>query len=282
MALTAGRFWIRRCSLEALQGELRVALGGLGWFWVERHQAPFSLRQYVYFRVAADLRGNIEKRIAWKNEILSLWFKSSRAVVEVQPLGTIHPHSDNLVISVLRRLSMPLPPLNVDTQARRQVESEVTDRFERALERGFTVIFDSERSQPEFAMGELPAGTVPQRPFENAGDWLVNENVLVAPGGVHVFGPFEASQALELDARVTRGPGLTFGAVCADDVERAFAAVDQGDASQIPATEIVEQGTISGKGLHSVSIRRARCPRYVVISGIGDAVGESAIRIALP
>jgi hypothetical protein len=278
-APAAGRWWVRQCDFGSSGGELYVRLGGPAWFWVERKEPPFQLRDYVYFRVDSELWGTIEKRIGWKDGRVSLWFRTTHARVKVEPLGEIHPSSDNAVVSVLRFLASPIPALNVDSHARARVEAEVTERFQSALARGFTMIYDIRRDQPDFALGLLAEGAVPEHPFAYGRPWLANERLIAAPGGVHVLGPFEPDEALSLDARITRGSGLAWRLVCASDLERAFAAVEHGEPARIPNTEIRHAGTLSGPGLREAKLTETGCRYYVVVSPAGQEISHAAVRV---
>jgi hypothetical protein len=276
-APAAGRWWVRSCTFDMTGGELHLKLGGPGWFWVDRREGPLHLRQHVYFRVAADVYGSVQNHIGWKNGIVSVWFKPSRAVVHAAPLGRVHASSDSAAVSLLRRL--PLPGFNVDAKVRRRIEQELTRRFTRALRRDSTFVYDLEHSQSDFAVRALKEGTRPEHPFGGGRTWYVNENVLAAPGGVHAFGPFDADEALSLDVRISRGSGVAWRAVCASDVEQAFAKVESGEAARIPKRAVLEGGRLAGSGLRQAKTAAVACPSYVVVSAIGDDVTQAAIRV---
>jgi len=274
----AGRWWVRSCTFDLTGGELHLKLSGPGWFWVDRHEGAFHLRQHVYFAVKVDVYGAIQKHIGFKNGILSVWFRPSRAVVRAEPLGRIHPSSSNFAVSVLRRVAAPLPGMNVDQVVRERVEAELTLRFKQALGKDSTVVYDLGGSQPEFALGTLREGTRPDHPF-GGGAWYVNEKVLAAPGSVHAFGPFDAEEALSLDVRINRGSGVSWRAVCASDVERALSKVENGEAASIPERVVAKHGALSGAGVRRAETPALACPSYVVVSALGDDVTEAALRL---
>ena len=275
----AGRWWVRRCDFGRSGSELFVRLGGPAWFWVDRRDPPFHLRDHVYFRVDADLRGNISTRIGLKDGVASLWFRAARANVQVEPLGRIHPSSDNVAVSLVRFLTSPIPTLDVDSRAREQLDREVTGRFESALSRGFTMVYDIGRGQPDFGLGLLPAGESPEHPFADGRSWFTNERLIAAPGGVHVLGPFGPDEPLALEARITSGSGLAWRAVCASDLERGFAPVESGEPGSIPPKQILSAGVLSGTGIRTTTLSPASCPLYLLVSPVGEEISRAAIRV---
>jgi hypothetical protein len=274
-----GRWWVRRCDFGRSGSELFVRLGGPAWSWVDRRDPPFHLREHVYFRVDADLRGNISTRIGLKDGVASLWFRAARANVQVEPLGRVHPTSDNIAVSVVRFLTSPIPALDVDDRAREQLDTEVTRRFESALSRGFTMVYDIGRGQPDFGLGLLPAGASPEHPFADGRSWFVNERLIAAPGGVHVLGPFNPDEPIALDVRITSGSGLAWRAVCASDLESGFARVESGEPGSIPSKGILSAGVLSGAGIRTTTLSPANCPLYVVVSPVGEEISRAAIRV---
>src|SRR5690606_25417426 len=118
--------------------------------------------------------------------------------------------------------------------------------FERALSRGYTLLYDIERQQHDFAVDILPEGVLPEHPFDDGRSWLANERVVLAPGGAHVLGPFEPAARLALDARVTAGQRLAYRAVCAADLRRAFDSAERGESAQISPGDVVDRGQLTG------------------------------------
>jgi hypothetical protein len=85
-----------------------------------------------------------------------------------------------------------------------------------------------------------------------------------------------------MDVRVTRGAGIGWRTVCAPELERAFAAVEQGEPGHVPHAELLGAGTLSGSKLHESALAAQRCRFYVVISALGAEVSEAAIRVRRP
>jgi hypothetical protein len=276
----AGRFWVRQCDFGlGTDGLFHVGLRGPAWVWVERDDPPYHLKQYVYFHVDARLAGTIEKDVGWKDGVVSLWFRSTNARVDIEQLGSIRVRTDGLWASVLARLALPITALNVDARARQQVEAEVTDRFEAALRRGFTVVYDVLGEQPDFALGLLGEGEVPQHPFSDGRPWLANERLIAAPGGMHVLGPFEPNEAMSLEARVTYGPALAWRRLCVSELERAFAGVERGEPGRVPDAAILDSGTFSGLHAPEAELGPVECRSYVVVSTVGKEATHAAIRV---
>jgi hypothetical protein len=243
-----GRWWIRGCEFGTIDGELHVSLRGPAWFWVEHDTPPFRLRQYVYARIRAELSGRLDPRVGFRDGVVSFRLEPMRSSVVVEPVGDIRPRPSGAWASVLRVLAAPLPTLNVDDQVRERLRSAAVRRFQVALQSGATIVYDMARDQPDFALGSLPDGVVPEHPFDDGLPWLANERIAAIDGGVHVLGPFPSQQALALDADLTRGAGVAWRAVCAADLERAFAGVEHGEPGRITAAESRYGGRKRGRG----------------------------------
>jgi hypothetical protein len=275
----AGRWWIRSCQTDVRGADLHVRLDGPAWFWVDRGDSAFRVRQNVYFRVTADVVGRFRSGIGWERGVVSAWFDPSRANVQVEPLGELRASSQNPLVSILKRLSMPLPRWNVIAQARRLLEQEAAAELEHALDGGYTLLYDVGHVQPDFALGRLPAGKLPEHPFGNAVPWLANERLLVAPGALHVLGPFEAADALALDVRILGGSGIVYRAVCAPDLRSALESAERGDDARIPMTEIVDTGRIEPARESSVPVSSPDCSFYLVLSAAGEEPTRAEVRV---
>jgi hypothetical protein len=279
-APAAGRFWVRECDFGPGEKNLfQVRLGGPAWVWVERDDPPYHLKQNVYFRVDARLKGALERDLGWKNGVVSLWFRSSDASVSIEPRGSIHPRSDSPLGSVLTRLALPIASLNPEAQAREKFEIEVRRRFEASLSRGFTFVYEISRDQPDFSLGLLREGQVPEHPFSDGHAWFVNERLIAPPSGVHVLGPFQAHETMSLDARVTLGPPLAWRRVCASNLQSAFVGVEHGEPGRLPDAAILDSGTFSGVRMPEVRLDPVECRSYLVVSTLGNAVSHAAIRV---
>jgi hypothetical protein len=276
-APSLGRWWVRRCVTEAKGEELRVRLEGPGWYWVDRDDDSFHVRQHVHFRVHAELVGRFRPGVSWHQGVVSLWFQPTGADVDVEPLGEIEPTADNFVMGVLQQLAMPLPRYNVEAQAARQFDDEATLRFQRALTRGYTLVYDVEHGQPDFALDLLAPGKLPLRPFDDGRSWLANERMVLASGAPHVLGPFAATDELSLDVRIRSGTGLAYRAVCAPDLRRAFEVAEQGQAGRVPMTEIVDTGQV--RGTDSARLHIPDCGFYLVISALAEELTEADVRV---
>lgn len=276
-APSLGRWWVRSCVTEARGAELRVSLEGPGWYWVDREDDSFRVRQHVHFRAHADLVGRFRPGVAWRQGVVSLWFEPKKADVQVEPLGEIEPTTDNVVLGVLQQLAMPLPRWNVGAQAARRFEHEASERFAHALERGYTLTYDVEHAQPDFSLDLLKPGELPLRPFDDGRAWLANERLMLVAGAPHVLGPFEAADDLALDVRLRKGPGFAYRAVCAPDLKRAFEVAEQGHAGSVPMTEIVDTGQVHAS--ESTRLHVPDCGFYLVISALADSVTEADVRL---
>jgi hypothetical protein len=274
----AGRWWIRRCASEVRGSEMMVELEGPGWFWVDKNDGNFRVRQFVHFRASADLVGRFEPKVSWTNSVISLWFRPRDARVDFAPLSKISPEPQGTLWAILSKLAMPLPRWNVNAIAKRRLAEEATQQFEQALERGYTLIYDVERGQRDFALDLLPPGKLPEHPFQDDRSWLANERLLMAPGGAHVLGPFDAADHAALDVRITRGKKLAYRAVCAPDLRRAFEAAEQGNAARIPTTEIVDTGQVEG-GQGVAELSSPDCGFYLVLSPGADEVVQADVRL---
>jgi hypothetical protein len=54
-------------------------------------------------------------------------------------------------------------------------ETEVTQRFEATLSRGFTLVYNLRGQRPDFALGLLREGELREHPFSDGRPWFANE-----------------------------------------------------------------------------------------------------------
>jgi hypothetical protein len=133
-------------------------------------------------------------------------------------------------------------------------------------------VYDVLHEQPDFSLGLLGEGQMPEHPFSDGRRWFANEKLIAAPGGLHVLGPFEPHETMSFDARVTFGPPLAWQRVCVADLERAFVTLEHGEP-------ILDSGTFSGLRVPETKLEPAECRFYVVLSTVGKASSHAAIRV---
>jgi hypothetical protein len=230
LALAGGRLVIRSCDARSDGRSVWLQLGGIGWQWVDRTSSGFHLQQHVYFSVNVALRGELDVGYDPAAHLASVWLTPVGDVdAQVQPLGHINARPQGLghAFGVLLNLG----GMSADNIARARAGTEGAQRFRERLAAGLTATYDTSRQQLDMALGRLPNGVAPLRPFRADQHWLVNERVLLMPGGFQLVGPFEASTTpLPLSVRLEQGAGVTYRAVCESDVWRALDAAASGAA----------------------------------------------------
>lgn len=270
---SAGRWWIRGCSLSLEGGQLRLRLSGPGWYWVESRGEDLMLRQQVPFELGTDVVGTI--RTAYRGAVGSLWFEpSSEPEVHLAASADLELRGASAWGAVL--MHVPFLPVRAKTAERLSKSAE--EAFRVRLRRGLTVTYEPFRGQADMSLGQLAPGETPRRPFHDGLAWITNERLLLPVAATHVFGPLEPGP-LSLDARIERGPGLVYRALCVRDMARRLGAVAAGRPERIPAAELVASGSITGGGAHAAELTVHACAYYLVISSAPGATTLAALRL---
>jgi hypothetical protein len=284
LALIAGRWAIRTCEARSDGQTVWLRLGGLGWLWVDRSGSGFRVQQYVFFAASIDLRGQLDVAYDPAAHVASVWLTPVDDVnAHVEALGNINARPEGLGASVLG-LVLPLVGMTPDNIARARAGTEGAQRFRERLRAGMTATYDTGRQQLDMVLGQLPNGLAPARPFSSGSlPWLVNERVLLMPGGFQLLGPFDSggSPAL-LSARVEQGSGVSYRALCEADVWNALDAAARGS----PVTPLAGTGSalLQAGYAAEVPVQRPPCRWLLAVSSAGPTpvVGALHMRASGP
>ena len=140
-----GRFFAKGCQSQVIDNDVRqsvvVQYSGTGYAWTNLTQRlSFTASGVVEY--AADFHVH--------EDALYIYFRPRQ--VDATQFNIV------LVESPLAQVGISLSAVNPNQMGKDIVESQ--------LRRGFTVIRRSERGETEFALGVVPAGQLPFRPFQ--------------------------------------------------------------------------------------------------------------------
>jgi hypothetical protein len=160
---------------------------------------------------------------------------------------------------------MPLVP--VRAMAAERFSDAAVSALRIKLRGGATATYDFGSGQSDATLGKVELGKTPQHAFDDQTPWLVNDRLLLAPAAVHVMGPI-APGPTRLDVDVQRGKGITYQAVCDQNLDENYSVLVGGRANDIPTREVVANGTVTGPGLHTTDFIVPDCKFYLVVSAV--------------
>lgn len=274
-----GRWWIRQCQAEVVQGRLRVAIAGSGWTWLDRETMGFRVRQYLRFDAGATFAASLHVGYDARTRIASVWLRPDPGVMaEVRPQGLLRAEATGIFSSVLGGI-LGLTGSSPDDRARAQAAEEGSQRLRERLATGFTVTYALDAEQMDFMLGALARGQVPERPWPSTGAaWLVNERSAVWPGGLDVVGPIAADAgAVTLDVQLEEGQSASLRRVCAEDLGRWLDAAWNGTGSATPPGDSVAELTAAGT-TRTVQLEPRECRSLLLVTPGAQASIPSMLR----
>lgn len=274
-----GRWWVRRCEAQVLDGRLRVSFGGPGWSWLDRESMGFRVRQYLRFDASASLEASLHIGYDGRTRIASVWLRPQPGVrATVEPTGLIRAEATDVFSGFVGGL-LGLTGNSPNAQARTQAANEGSERLATRLQDGFTVTFELDTEQLDYMLGQLPRGVVPERPWDRDGvTWLINERSAVWPGGVDVLGPIPADAGqVTLDVELEQGEGAVVRRVCADEMHRWLDAAWGGrEPPRLGGTEITTLTALNQPQHPSLSA--LECPALLVVTPTEGAQTHATLR----
>lgn len=240
---SVGRWWIRRCSASVADGQLRVAIGGPGWTWLDRESTGFRVRQYLRFEAEATFTASLSVGYHARSRIASIWLRPAPGVTaQVRPTGLVRAEATGVFSAMLGSI-LDMTGSSASTMAQQQATEEGSQRLQERFAAGFTVTYQLDTEQMDFMLGQLARGQTPVRPWEPTGiPWLVNERSAVWPGGMDVLGPVaEDAGEVVLEVELEEGDGAVVRRMCADDLNRWLDAAWSGQQAAQPTGEQVAQ-----------------------------------------
>lgn len=270
---SAGRLWVRQCAAQAEGSNLRVRLGGPGWYFVDQASDGIRVTQQVPFELRLVMAGRLHE--SSEDGVLALWFEPvAEPEVQVDSPDALEVHSTNLWGDFLR----VIPGISPQQVAARGFKQQLTQAFREQLRAGVTVTFTLRSGQADATLGRLAAGKTPQHPFEDEPSWAVNDRVLLAPGGSQALGPIDPGRA-ELNVIVERGAGVRYRAICDQAMQESYGFIANGALSRVPSAAWVASGTVEGRGEQTTTLRVEGCPYYLVASTLNGSATLASIRV---
>lgn len=271
-ALSAGRWWVRRCSAKTYGSDLKIELAGPGWYWVEETTSGIKVAQQVPFSLTVLVTGRLHTSA--EAGVLSLWFVPvAEPVVRVTSPAELEVAS----VDVGGRVLALVPGVSPARRAAARFESGLTEAFRAHLRAGATVTYDIRSGQADATLGTLLPGEIPERPFQDEPTWSVNERLLLAPEGSQILGPIPAG-VLRINVIVEQGPGVGYRALCEEALEQSYPAIAAGVLGEVPASAWVSKGASRGLGERAITLRVA-CRSYLVVHSVDRQYTHAAIRV---
>jgi hypothetical protein len=257
-----GRWWVRTCSSTGEGDELRVRLGGPGWYFVDKNDGNLALHQQVPFNLSIELGGRLH--LANAGGIFSVWLSPDRdPSVALDVSKDLDVKASSAWGSVLRL--MPLVP--VRSIAANRFAEAATEALRLKLRDGATVTYDVAARQADATLGRLAVGQTPQNAFQDQVPWLVNDRLFLGASGVQVVGPITPGPT-RLDVAVESGVGVAYRALCAEDMDKGYSALARGDVASVALDPRLANGTVAGLGEHTTDFRVDNCKFYLIISAL--------------
>lgn len=219
-----GRLWVSDCRVERTDDALRVTLGGRGWQFVDEVGAgplgtSFAVRGTVRFEMSVTLEGELDVRYdAPTRRAQVIVTPRPGARVRVTPIGAV-PVAPTGGWSQLLGGIGGLFGVSPQAQAREQLEAQAGARLRNELARGLTISLDLCSGQVQPTLGALAEGEAPPEPPVPMDRWLDNRQVVLAPEGIDIAGPFDA-EGLEVVVDPMLGADSSVSLVCADEAAR--------------------------------------------------------------
>lgn len=270
---SAGRWWVRRCTATARGADLEVRLDGPGWYWVDQSASGIAVTEQVPFRLSLVLTGRLHEGVS--NGVFSLWLEpSAQPEVEVDSPAALAIRSANAWGDVLRLL----PGVSPAKLAAKRFNVSLRQAFREQLATGATLTFDLRSGQADATLGRLAPGKTPRHPFEDERDWVINDRVLLAPGGTQVLGPITAG-SVSLNVIVERGSGVRYRTICDTSLRAQYLAIASGDLSRTPEAAWAGGGSMQGLGERTAALHVEGCKFYLVVSTLEAKPTLASIRV---
>jgi hypothetical protein len=257
-----GRWWLRTCSATREKDQLRVRLQGPGWYFVDKNDGNLALHQQVRFDLSIELYCRLNVMAA--RGVYSVWFSPGKdPKVDLQVSKELDVKASSAWGSVLRLM----PLMSVRSMAAERFSEAATEALRLKLREGATVTYDISAGQADATLGRLGVGQTPENAFQDHVPWLVNDRLFLDASGVQVVGPITPGPT-RLDVNVESGAGVAYRALCAEDMDRDYAAIARGNAASIAVDPQLANGTVAGLGPHVTDFRVDNCKFYLVISAL--------------
>ncbi|MEI9938613.1 MAG: hypothetical protein WDO69_15455 [Pseudomonadota bacterium] len=268
-----GSWWIRGCSAKRVANGIRVRFEGPGWYFLDRHDRDFALRQQVTFTLGVELEG--APQLTVDSGVASLRFEpTTTPEVEIHVTRNLSVRATSAWGSLVKLM----PVVSVRDRVAQQLSAVAVSALRAKLRDGATATYELASGQRDVALGQLPAGQTPETAFTDGVPWLVNERVFLPANATQVVGPIDPGPT-RLDARVEQGDGLAYRTVCQGDMPADYEAIASGHLDRLAPSALAAHGTLLGVGEHSATLRVDGCKFFVVLATLGDATTVAALRV---
>jgi len=269
----SGSWWVRGCSAKPVENGIRLRFEGPGWYFLDQRDRDFELRQQVRFTLGVELEGAPELTV--NKGVAALRFETKTTPeVELQVTRDLEVHPTSAWGSLVGLV----PIISVRDRVAQRLSALAVNAIRSKLLEGATATYELASGQRDVVLGTLAAGESPQTAFTGGVPWLINERVFLPPNATQVLGPIDPG-ATRLDARIEQGEGLGFRTVCRSEMPADYETIASGHLERLPARTSTAQGTIRGRGEHSLTLQVDGCAYFVVASTLGESTTVAALRV---
>ncbi|HUS66381.1 MAG TPA: hypothetical protein VMZ28_17635 [Kofleriaceae bacterium] len=256
-----GVVWIRECRVTHGGGTgVTFHLGGNGWQWVEvvkkKAGATFDLRQYVRFEMQLEVTGTLDLGYEPKSHIVTFWFTpKSEPAVRFEPIGEVDMDEEGTWSAVVGAMSV-VTGETIDGRAEKESKKNGTKAFRGAFADGFAVTMDLCKGLSRFGLERPEIGTmVAPDPGESK-----SVAIELNPGGLMLFGPYEAPRGMTIDVTAREGEVQT-DLICQEEAEE-LAEVFLSGADAVPPTRTLSANSVAGR--EKLKARAGKCKVVVM------------------
>lgn len=268
--LGTGRLWVQSCSAEDVRGDLRIEIGGLGWQWIDRESrllgATFEVEEYVRFRAALTVTGEVRPTYARGSKLLQLTLQPTDPIVaSLHPIQPVDVHSIGIWSRLVAHILSALTGKGMDARGRELVEEQGTLELRMELEEGMAVAVDLCTGHRFSSIGALRAEALAERPPDvGGGRWITTERTQLHPGGLDIAGPWSTDPGDPLHGRVrARGGDVVAQLVCVDQVERLARAHLRREP--LPRLEVLAEQIVTDGGEGRLQASTEGCDVALVV-----------------
>lgn len=266
-----GALWIRECKISNVGARVTFRIAGNGWSWIDEKSSKatgtFAVRQYVRFRIAATIRGELDIAYDRSSHVASVWFTPARPPeVSFQTIGDIDVDSQDVWSSVVGAVGAAFSSSPEEaalalakTRGARDLGAQLADGVALTIDL-CTGLRRAHLGRPARGEMGLPSLGETRRVV-----------VQIEPDGVILGGPQLARDGMTLRATASRG-AARLSVVCAEQAARLASAYMKGHA--LPSVPTL--GSIDVRTEARLTVAPTACEVVVVATSLD----QTSARIA--